>query len=108
MQERLFLITDAVEEVLEGAYVHVKQKDRYTLPDGTLSGSQLTLLQAITNCIQYAEISVSEALRMATVYPARLLENSDRGILSPGQRADFIVLGNKLTLMDVYLQGIHQ
>ena len=108
MQERLFLITDAVEEVLEGAYVHVKQKDRYTLPDGTLSGSQLTLLQAITNCIQYADISMAEALRMASAYPARLMGDTKRGILSPGSRADFIVLDNKLTLMEVYLQGIHQ
>ena len=108
MQERLFLITDAVEEVLEGAYVHVKQKDRYTLPDGTLSGSQLTLLQAVTNCIQYADISMAEALRMASAYPARLMGDTKRGFLTPGSRADFIVLDNKLTLKDVYLQGIHQ
>ena len=108
MENRLFLITDAVEEVLEGAYVHVKQKDRFTLPDGTLSGSQLTLLQAVNNCIAYAGIPVPEALRMASVYPARLINDEKRGILSPGCRADFIVLDNKLTLLDVYLQGIHQ
>ncbi len=108
MQDRLFLITDAVEEVLEGAYVHVKQKDRYTLPDGTLSGSQLTLLQAVNNCIQYAGIPITEALRMASAYPARLLGNTERGKLSTGSRADFIVLDNKLTLHDVYLLGNHQ
>ncbi len=108
MQDRLFLITDAVEEVLEGAYVHVKQKDKYTLPDGTLSGSQLTLLQAVNNCIQYAGISITEALRMASAYPARLLENTGRGNLLKGSRADFIVLDNKLTLQDVYLQGNQQ
>ena len=108
MQDRLFLITDAVEEVLSGAYVHVKQKDRYTLPDGTLSGSQLTMLQAVNNCIHYAEIPQAEAFRMATTYPARLLNDSERGTLSPGRRADFIVLDNKLTLLDVYLQGNNQ
>ena len=108
MQDRLFLITDAVEEVLSGAYVHVKQKDRYTLPDGTLSGSQLTMLQAVNNCIQHAEIPQAEAFRMATAYPARLLNDSDRVMLSPGRRADFIVLDNKLTLLDVYLQGNKQ
>ncbi|MBA2500190.1 MAG: N-acetylglucosamine-6-phosphate deacetylase [Chitinophagaceae bacterium] len=108
MQDRLFLITDAVEEVLEGAYVHVKQTDRYTLPDGTLSGSQLTLLQAVNNCIQYVGITKIEALRMASSYPARLLGDTNRGNLSPGSRADFIVLDNKLTLHDVYLLGNHQ
>jgi N-acetylglucosamine-6-phosphate deacetylase len=66
MNERLFLITDAVEEVKEGAYVHVKQKDRFTLPDGTLSGSCLTLLQAVKNCVEKVGIPLEEALRMAS------------------------------------------
>ena len=105
MQNRLFLITDAVEEVLEGAYVHVKQNDRYTLPNGTLSGSQLTLLQAVNNCVTHAAIPYTEALKMASAYPARLLTHTKHGFLSPGSRADFIVLDNKLTLQDVYLLG---
>ena len=45
MKERLFLMSDAVEENDHGAYQHVKQFDRFTLPDGTLSGARLTLLK---------------------------------------------------------------
>ena len=41
LKERLFLISDAVEENMKDSYMHVRQSDRFTLPDGTLSGSLL-------------------------------------------------------------------
>ncbi len=91
MKERLFLITDAVEENKKGAYVHVKQKDRYTLPDGTLSGSKLTLLKAVKNCVQYAGIPLDEAIRMASTYPAEIMNLSDRGKIEPGQIANLTI-----------------
>ena len=72
MGERLLLITDAVE-ASAGAYHHVRQKDRFTLPDGTLSGSAITLLQGIRNCVEKVGIPLPEALRMASAYPARLM-----------------------------------
>jgi len=73
MGERLFLISDAVEEALEGAYVHVRRADCFTLPDGTLSGSQLTLLKAVKNCVQKADVPLREALNMASVLRWRML-----------------------------------
>ena len=91
MQERLFLITDAVEENKEGAYVHVKKEDRFTLPDGTLSGSKLTLLKAVRNCVEHAEIPVDEALRMASTYPAQVMSLSDRGKIEPGFKANLTI-----------------
>lgn len=83
LNNKLFLITDAVEEVLEGVYVHVKQDDRFTLPDGTLSGSKLTLLQAVKNCVQHCGIALDEALRMASTYPANLLGTKNLGRIEP-------------------------
>ena len=91
MKERLFLITDAVEENREGAYVHVKQKDRFTLPDGTLSGSLLTMLTAVKNCVEKAEIPLEESLRMASTYPAQVINMDDRGMIKPGSRANLTV-----------------
>jgi N-acetylglucosamine-6-phosphate deacetylase len=91
MGERLFLITDAVEEVKEGAYVHVKQKDRFTLPDGTLSGSCLTLLQAVKNCVEQVGIPLDEALRMASTYPAKLIGSKDTGKIEPGFKASLTI-----------------
>lgn len=91
MKERLFLITDAVEENKEGAYIHVKRRDRFTLPDGTLSGSCLTLLKAVKNCVEYAGIPLDEALRMASTYPARVINLSDLGKAVPGCKANLTI-----------------
>src|SRR5690606_29430246 len=65
--DRLFLITDAVVAVDTGTYTHVFAGDRYTLPDGTLSGSALTMMQAVANCVLHAGIPLAEALRMASL-----------------------------------------
>ncbi len=105
MQERLFLITDAVEEVKEGAYVHVKKEDRFTLPDGTLSGSKLTLLKAVQNCVEHAEITLDEALRMASTYPAQVMNLSDRGKIDIGCKANLTIFSQDYQIQGTVLEG---
>ncbi|HEY9341289.1 MAG TPA: N-acetylglucosamine-6-phosphate deacetylase [Hanamia sp.] len=105
MNERLFLITDAVEEVKEGAYVHVKQKDRFTLPDGTLSGSCLTLLQAVKNCVEKVGIPLEEALRMASTYPAQLIQAKNIGKIEVGSRANLVVFSKDFRMKYSVLDG---
>ncbi len=105
MKERLFLVSDAVEENEDGAYQHVRQSDRYTLPDGTLSGARLTMLDAVRNCIIHAGIDKYEALRMASLYPAQLIKAYDRGTIAPGARADLIVLDDRVEIKGVFLNG---
>lgn len=74
MGNRLFIITDAVTENSTGNYLHQLSDDRYTLPDGTLSGSALTMWKAVQFCVKQAGIPLEEALRMASLYPARVLQ----------------------------------
>jgi N-acetylglucosamine-6-phosphate deacetylase len=105
MNERLFLITDAVEEVKEGAYVHVKQKDRFTLPDGTLSGSCLTLLQAVKNCVEKVGIPLDEALRMASTYPAQLIQAKNIGNIEVDSRANLVVFSKDFRMKYSVLDG---
>ena len=102
LKERLFLVTDAVEENDHGAYQHIKQPDRFTLPDGTLSGARLTLLEAVRNCVAHAGISAEEALRMASTYPARVIKAGDRGAIAPGARAELIALDQDLELKGIF------
>ncbi|MBO9731791.1 MAG: N-acetylglucosamine-6-phosphate deacetylase [Chitinophaga sp.] len=73
MKERLFLITDAVEENKEGDYIYLREKDRYVSATGVLSGSSLTMIKAVRNCVEEAGIPLEEALRMASLYPARAI-----------------------------------
>lgn len=102
---RLFLITDAVTETSEGIYPHVFTGDRYVMPDGTLSGSCLTMLKAVENCVLKVGIPLEEALRMASTYPAQLLNDPERGVLKTGSRADIIVLNKDLQYHSSYLSG---
>ncbi|MGN6419976.1 MAG: N-acetylglucosamine-6-phosphate deacetylase [Pseudobacter sp.] len=106
MGRRLFLITDAVDENLEGAYIHLRKSDRFTLPDGTLSGSCITMLDAIRNCVQHAGIELPEALRMATLYPSEVMQAPDLGRLEPGARANLVLVDQELSsVKSVWLEG---
>jgi N-acetylglucosamine-6-phosphate deacetylase len=97
MGERLFFITDAVTSIEEGYYHHVFQGNRYTLPDGTLSGSCMTMMSTFKNAVQQAGIPVEESLKMCSVYPAGLMKDPFLGKIKVGQHADFNII-NKKTL----------
>lgn len=105
LRERLFLITDAVETSHTGIYQHVRNGDHFTLPDGTLSGSALTLLQAVENCMKHTSISLEEALRMASLYPADLIGRKDIGRIETGCVANLILFDAGFNLKQVYLEG---
>lgn len=98
--ERMFYITDAVAELKEGEYQHIFRGDRFTLPDGTLSGSSLTMMKCVSNGVQHVGIGLDESLRMATAYPAKLLGSSTiTGYIEPGSEASFVVFDNKLEVV---------
>jgi len=102
MKDRLFLITDAVTAVSGGDYPHVFAADRYTLPDGTLSGSALTMMKAVKNCVEKAGISLEEALRMASLYPARLAGLAhESGKIENGFKAELVVFDAELEFVKV-------
>ena len=105
MGRRLFFITDAVAEVFHGEYQHILKGDRYTLPDGTLSGSALTMLQSVKNGIEKVGIPLPEALRMAAYYPSLVLKNNNLGTIQPGSDANFVVLDEQVNLQQVIVDG---
>lgn len=95
MGDRLFFITDAVTAIREGYYAHVFQGDRYTLPDGTLSGSCMTMLSTLKNAVERAGISLEESLKMCSTYPARLIKDVSLGNIQPGHPAHFNIVHKK-------------
>ncbi len=95
MGERLFFITDAVTAINEGYYKHVFQGNRYTLPDGTLSGSCMTMMSTFKNAVLEVGISVEESIKMCSTYPAGLLKDPVLGKIQVGQYADFIIINKK-------------
>ena len=106
MGERLFLITDAVTENKEGYYQHRLDGDKYVVQDGTLSGSALTMLKAMHNCVQHAGIPVEESLRMASLYPARVVKLDKKlGKIEARYEADMAWLNDQFELKAVYTNG---
>ncbi|NJL48214.1 MAG: N-acetylglucosamine-6-phosphate deacetylase [Leptolyngbyaceae cyanobacterium SM2_5_2] len=79
-QDRLFLVTDAtppagaqVESFVIGGQEVFYKDGKCVSAEGTLGGSALTMIEAVQNCVQYVNISLAEALRMATLYPAQAI-----------------------------------
>lgn len=100
--KRLFYITDAVAATHEGEYEHVFHGDRYCLPDGTLSGSALTMMKCVENGVQHVGISLEESVRMATTYPAQLLGNRKLGKIEKGYEAAFVLFSGDWKVKSVF------
>jgi N-acetylglucosamine-6-phosphate deacetylase len=102
LKDRLFFITDAVTEIKQGEYKHIFKGDRYTLPDGTLSGSSLTMMQCVKNAVQSVGIELEEAIRMASTYPAKLLGAACKlGKIEKGHEASLVVFDDALNVQGV-------
>lgn len=103
MGERLFAITDAVTGTGTGPYQHQLVGDKYHC-NGTLSGSALSMYDAFYNLVNKVEIDVEEALRMCSLYPARVLGVEHQyGKIAPGFTAQFVVLNKQLKLANVII-----
>lgn len=114
MKERLFLVTDAVAPVgtdmeyfyFEGNKVYYKNGKCFG-EDGTLGGSALTMDVGIKNLVNHCGISLEEAIRMATLYPARAIKVDNQfGKLEPNYFADIVILDSNLNVNKVIFKGI--
>jgi len=101
MGERLFAITDAVTDTTTGYYPHTRSGDKYEA-GGILSGSALTMQAALQNLVTHAIAPLEEALRMCSLYPARVMGlEKYYGMIDPGYSADFILLDKTLAVIPV-------
>lgn len=107
MRERLFLITDAVTPCNIGPYQHVLNGDRFVMPDGTISGSNITLRDAVSNCVNHCGIPINAAFDMASVHPAGVLRIQDQlGGIAPGKTASLLLLSDEFALRKVFVAGV--
>ena len=94
MKDRLFIITDAVTETDKGGYQHHLAGDKYEA-DGILSGSALTMGQSVQNLVNCCAIDLGEAIRMCSLYPARVIGMEDQlGKIERGYKATFALMDN--------------
>lgn len=92
------LITDATAAtgMPDGRYrlgsFEVEVKDDRCMADGKLAGSVLTMDRAVRNVMQFAGWNLQQAVRLASLNPARVAALRGRGKLEPGSKADIAVL----------------
>jgi N-acetylglucosamine-6-phosphate deacetylase len=89
-----------------GASITVSDRG-ITTADGVLAGSNLTMIEAVQNMVSFTGCSLSEAIRMATVNPARLIGLDRRkGNLETGKDADLVIFDTLFNIDMVYYRGI--
>ncbi len=97
--------TDASEFMLQGRRV-LRGHGRLATEDGVLAGADLDLCAAVGHAVALLGVAPEEALRMASLYPARFL-GLDRqlGRLAPGYRADIVLLDDRLRAAGTWVAG---
>lgn len=70
-----------------------------------LAGSTSTMLRLVKTMVEQTGVPLVEAVRMATLNPARALGLEDRGTLAKGSRADLVILDEDLTLAGTLVGG---
>ena len=108
------LVTDAMPPVgtrdrsfrLGGRTIRVNGT-QCTTGDGALAGSNLDMMSAVCNAARFAAIDWFEAVRMASVYPARAL-GLDRqlGRIAAGYKASFVAVEAKRHVTRVWVDGV--
>ena len=111
--DRIALVTDAMPTVgtsldrFELIGRTIKLADgRLTTEEGTLAGAHLDMASAVRNAVRLAHIPLDDALRAASLTPARFLGlDNERGRLVPGARADLVALTQDLTVAATWIDG---
>jgi N-acetylglucosamine-6-phosphate deacetylase len=111
--EGLFLVTDAVTPTgtsmssfeFGGQTVYV-DNGRCLNREGTLGGALLTMIEAVANSVRHAGIPLLEAVRMATLYPARIIgREGELGRIASGYLANLAVFDQNFAMRGVVDHG---
>ncbi len=108
------LVTDAMATVGSEApsfdlYGRRVSLDQGVLRDehGSLAGSNLGMIDAVRNIMRMADLDWTEAVRMASSYPARAIGvDSHRGFVLPGYKADLVELDAEMALHRTWVAGV--
>jgi N-acetylglucosamine-6-phosphate deacetylase len=112
--DRLCLITDSVNAaglgdgdfLVGGLDVVVKDGQARLKEGGALAGSVLTLNRAVKNIMDWTGISVDQAVRMASLTPARVLGlDRELGSIEAGKLANLAVFDRQFNVAETIMRG---
>lgn len=110
---KMVLVTDAMSSVgatnknfmLNGEEVFWTD-GKLTTANGTLAGSDLTMLDAVKNTVELVGLCIDEAIRMASIYPARMMgTDHELGLIKPGFKASLIAIDDNYKLACGWING---
>jgi N-acetylglucosamine-6-phosphate deacetylase len=106
------LITDATSAtgMPEGRYrlgsFEVDVRDGKCMADGKLAGSVLTMDRAVRNLALFAEWDLAQSVAAASQNPARVARIANKGVLTVGADADFVVLNSDGEVLRTFVSGV--
>ena len=71
----------------------------------TLVGSSSSLDECVRNLKRWSGCSMAKAVRCASENIAELMGLTDRGVVEPGRRADFVVLDDEGMVLQTWISG---
>jgi N-acetylglucosamine-6-phosphate deacetylase len=110
--EQTVLITDAISAtgMPDGRYrlgsFEVDVRDGKCMADGKLAGSVLTMDRAVRNLARFAEWDLPQAIAAASRNPARAARIANKGVLTVGADADFVVLSREGEVLRTFVGGV--
>jgi len=82
------------------------EKGTARLSSGSLAGSILSLSQAVKNVYEWGLVSKLEAVKMASLIPAKSVGIDDKiGSIAIGKCADINILDDNLNVLEVFIDG---
>ncbi|WP_031524883.1 N-acetylglucosamine-6-phosphate deacetylase [Siccibacter colletis] len=111
--DKLCLVTDAtapagadIEEFIFAGKTIYYRNGLCVDENGTLSGSALTMIEGVRNLVQHVNIALDEALRMASLYPARAMGVDHKlGTIEPGKVANLTAFTHDFKIIKTIVNG---
>jgi N-acetylglucosamine-6-phosphate deacetylase len=102
--DKAILITDSVKALRQNGVK--KSLGAYRFADGRLAGSALTMIAAVKNAVKRCGLSLADAVRLATLNPARLLGlDRSKGSIKPGNDADIVIFDKDFNVKMTIVRG---
>ncbi len=113
-RDRFLLVTDAMPGVGSGQDHFMLQGRRIEVSDGrcvdengVLTGSNLDMASAVRNSVSMLGVTLEDAVRMASTWPAQFLGLGDElGRIATGYRANLALLDADLQVRNTWIDGV--
>jgi len=110
--DRFMLVSDAMPSVgaavkefrIQGRLITVVG-DKVVDDEGRLAGAHLDMASAVRNAVEMLDLTLPEAVRMASAYPAEFLKSADTGRIAPGQRANLALVDERVNVLKTWIDG---